>query len=235
MMHTLYRQGKVFIAKDGLITVKLDEVKNEKPAISVPYSMYPGLAHAIHIKTSHPSKTQFSNLMTRYFYTPGYTRILDEVYDNCTTCVALKKLPKELFSESTKVSEGFAAQFSADVLRSNGQMILLIRENLTQFVESLFLENERSETLEEAILVCIARFIPDTGATLRVDCVTSFQKLVKQNNIPGSPLSDYQLKIELGRTHNPNKNPIAENLVKEFEKETLRIDKRGGPICRESK
>ena len=34
----------------------------------------------------------------------------------------------------------------------------------------------------------------------------------------------------MGRSHNPNKNPVAENAVKEFHKECLRVNPRGGPL-----
>ena len=40
----------------------------------------------------------------------------------------------------------------------------------------------------------------------------------------------FRINIELGRTHNPNKNPVAENAVKEFLKERLRLNPMGGPI-----
>ena len=38
------------------------------------------------------------------------------------------------------------------------------------------------------------------------------------------------IKIDLGRTHNKNKNPVIENAIKEFHKEHLRINPNGGPI-----
>ena len=45
-----------------------------------------------------------------------------------------------------------------------------------------------------------------------------------------SILRRFSIKVELGRTHNPNKNPIAENAVKEFLKERLRLKPEGGPV-----
>ena len=43
-------------------------------------------------------------------------------------------------------------------------------------------------------------------------------------------LKRFGITIDLGRVHNPNKNPIAENAVKEFLKERLRLKPEGGPI-----
>ena len=45
-----------------------------------------------------------------------------------------------------------------------------------------------------------------------------------------SVLSKYGIKIELGRVHNVNKNPVAENAVKEYNKERLRLNPKGGPV-----
>ena len=43
-------------------------------------------------------------------------------------------------------------------------------------------------------------------------------------------LAKYSIKIELGRVHNSNKNPIAENAVKEYHKERLHLNPEGGPV-----
>ena len=40
------------------------------------------------------------------------------------------------------------------------------------------------------------------------------------------------LKIDLGRTHNKNKNPIIEKAIKEFHKEHLRISQSEGPFSK---
>ena len=38
------------------------------------------------------------------------------------------------------------------------------------------------------------------------------------------------IKIDLGRVHNVNKNPIAENAIREFHKERLRLKSNAGPV-----
>ena len=38
------------------------------------------------------------------------------------------------------------------------------------------------------------------------------------------------IRIELGRVFNKNKNQVAENAIKEFHKERLRLNPNGGPI-----
>ena len=84
-------------------------------AISIPTILFPGLIHALHRKLNHPSKAQLSKLAARYFYSPGYLRIVEEVTNGCDLCATIKQLPKALLSESTGTIEGFGTNFSADV------------------------------------------------------------------------------------------------------------------------
>ena len=112
LLFNLYREGKLKIHKDGLVTITHTESNGcQYQAISVPTALFPGLIHALHFKMSHPSKLQLGKLVSRYFYTPGYQRIIDEVSDSCQMCSALKQLPKEVFSETTGDIEGFEPTF----------------------------------------------------------------------------------------------------------------------------
>ena len=88
------------MAADGLITVsQVDPKYGTYQAISVPSQMFPGLVQAIHLKLGHPSKLQLMKLLSRYFYSPGYARVVEEVTSNCVVCSSLKQLPEQLFSE----------------------------------------------------------------------------------------------------------------------------------------
>ena len=100
LLHNLYKNGMLKKAADGFITVTQPATdEGEYAAISVPPIMYPGLAQALHLKLNHPSKLQLGRISSRYFYTPGYARIISEVTDACAVCTSLKQLPAEIFSE----------------------------------------------------------------------------------------------------------------------------------------
>ena len=105
-------------------------------------------------------------MCSRYFYTPGHTKIIDEVSTNCTTCARLRQLPAELFSESTTLNHTFGANFSADVVRREGQKILLIREKLSQFTLTTFIFDESAESLRNSIFSKVVEFIPADGTTI---------------------------------------------------------------------
>ena len=134
MLHNLYKEGKLKILKDGLVVVKHTEPDGKNyQAISVPTTLYPGLLHALHTKLNHPSKAQLARLVARYFYSPGYHRIVEEVSNACELCMAIRQLPKQLFSESTGDIEGFGKNFSADVIERTSQQILIVREKLSSY------------------------------------------------------------------------------------------------------
>ena len=230
-LHNLYKNGMLQKSRDGLITVTHEEPgRGSSQAISIPTSMYPGLIQALHLKLHHPSKLQLLKLSSRYFYSPGTARIVEEVTSNCNVCAALKQLPPELFTESTVKNETFGSNYSADVIRREGQKIFLCREKLSQFSTSCIIQDEKADSLRDALVKCIIETIPDNGALVQVDCATAFQTLKAESENDGSILKKLKIKVDLGRSHNINKNPIAENAIKEFHKESLRICPRGGPL-----
>ena len=81
------------------------------------------------------------------------------------------------------------------------------------------LENETADDMLNAIVVLTADMIPDYGTVIRTDNAPQFQRLNSLSNDQNSWLSKFNIKIELGATFNKNRNPIAENLVKECHKE----------------
>ena len=230
-LHSLYKSGQLKKAKDGLITVThIDRNQHSHEAISIPPRLFPGLVNALHIKLSHPSKLQLLRMISCYFYSPGMTRIVDEVSENCVTCSSLKQLPKEIFSESTEETPIFGSNFSADIIKKDGQLIFLAREKLSQFTITKIILDETADTLRDAIVAAVLDYMPEQGSIIQVDCSTGLQTLAAECNMDNSILYRLGIKIDLGRVHNVNKNPIAENAIREFHKERLRLKSNAGPI-----
>ena len=168
-----------------------------------------------------------TKLVTRYFYTPGYHKIIDEVTDSCEMCLALKQLPKEAFSETTGNIEGFGTNFSADVIERNKQNILIVREKLSAFTMTKLIPDQKANTLQEALISLIVEFIPHSGTKVQVDCATSWATLSTQSKHGNSLLKRLNIEIDLGRHNNKNKNPISDNACREFHKEVLRLKPEG--------
>lgn len=229
LLYNLYREGRLKVHKDGLITISHTESNGSQyQAISVPTALFPGLIHALHYKLSHPSKLQLSKLVARHFYTPGFHRIIEEVSDSCEMCCALKQLPKEVFTESTGEIEGFGTNFSADIIERNGQQILIVREKLSSFTLTKFVSDQKADTLRTALISLILDFVPHSGSLVQVDCATAWASLSKESDIENSDLMRLKIKVDLGRHFNKNKNPVVDNACREFHKEILRIKPDGG-------
>ena len=230
LLHNLYMNGSLKKATDGFITVSNPTNGGDFQAISVPSDIFPGLVQALHLKLNHPSKAQLQRLCSRYFYTPGNARIIDEISMKCSTCASLRQLPKEIFSESTEINETFGSHFSADVIRREGQKILLVREKLSQFTITSLIPDETAHSLGDTLIASVIEFIPNDGAIIQVDNAPGFQTLKSESVMPGSLLNKFRINIDLGRVLNKNRNPVAENGIKEFHKECLRMIPTGGPL-----
>ena len=232
LLHNQYTQGKLFIAEDGLLMLRTPNGHFSEAVISVPPSIFPGLLNALHVRLDHPSKGQLSNLVARYFYTPGWRTYVDEISDNCHQCMALKQLPKVLLENTFSQPAHVAAEFSADVIERNSQKILIVKEKLSQYLRGQLIEDQKADTLREALLYLILDLVSDEGATIRVDGATSFQALERESHMKGSTLNKLGIKIVVGRLVNKNKNPSAENSIKEVQKEILRLKNEPGPISK---
>ena len=127
-------------------------------------------------------------------------------------------------TETTGEILGFGSHYACDIMVRNRQKILLIREKLTQFTFGRILEKETSDEILNALIQLIADFIPEYGTVIRTDNAPQFQKLSSLNDDLEFWLKKFNIKLELGATFNSNKNPIAENMVKEVHKE---INKAG--------
>ena len=218
-LHGLFVKGDLKVDKDKTVMVKTKNGAYDGYAISIPHGLFPGLIHTLHIRLNHPSKSQLTQLVQRYFYTPGHQRIISEVSDNCFQCCSLKPLPKVLIKDTTSRVEACGTSFSADIMEREGQKILIVRESLTNFTWARLVEDQKADTLETSLLSIILPFVSGSGATVRTDGATAFQSLAARED---TDLRKNNITLEVGRLNNDNKNPQAENCIKEFEKEILR-------------
>ena len=98
---------------------------------------------------------------------------------------------------------------------------------MSSYTSSLFLENERHETLRDALIRLCLEMRPMDGppAVIRTDPAPGFKALV--NDLL---LKKHRITVELGQAKNPNKNAVAERAVQELETELLRQEPLGGAV-----
>ena len=116
------------------------------------------------------------------------------------------------------------------MIERENQKILVVRENVTQFTRATIIQDQKKDTLRQALLSLIMDLIPDNGTDVRLDGATSFQALEIEALTSDSLLNKLGVRLTIGRTLNRNKNPIAENAVKEMQKEIIRHKQVPGPV-----
>ena len=224
-LHTMYTKGQVTLHDDGLVTVECKDKDGffSGQAVSVPHSMFMGVLQSIHIRMDHPSKSQMAALVQKFFYTVGWNALIGELVDNCHQCAAMKTLPGILSADRPSATEGFGKSFSADIIERCGQKLLVVRENLSSFTSISLLADQTANTIRPALLGSLLDLIPASGCRVRTDGAASFQSLAAEASVKDSLLFKYGISIEIGDPLNSNRNPVAENAIKEFHKEVLKI------------
>ncbi|KAJ8388923.1 hypothetical protein AAFF_G00126790 [Aldrovandia affinis] len=121
--------------------------------IVVPRAVLDGLLNSLHIKLDHPTATQLKAVVQRYFYALDMDAAVQRVTNGCHRCAALKKAPVFMSDQSTcDPPEVVGSTFAADVFRRDRQFILVVRECVTSVTLSSLIEDERRETLRDALL-----------------------------------------------------------------------------------
>ena len=217
------------IADDGLLVVQRhDPLSPTRECIIVPRQALDGLLTALHIQLGHPSCHQLKMVVKRYLFALDLDKAVSRVSEGCHSCAAIRNSPTARIDQSTSPPpEAIGQSFAADVMKRSRQLIFVLRETVTSYTCSLFLENERHQTLRDAIIKLCMEMRPMDGppAVIRTDPAPSFKALL---NDP--LLKKHRVTNELGQPKNPNKNPVAERAVQELETELLRQEPLGGAV-----
>ena len=217
------------IAKDGLLVVKRDEpLSPTRECIVVPRQVLDGLLTALHIQLNHPSAHQLKMVTRRFLFALDIDRAIERVSSSCHHCASLRKSPHTVVEQTTTAPpDAIGTSFAADVVRRNRQLILVVRECVTSFTTATLLDDERHETLRDALVRLCIELHPLDGppAVIRTDPAPGFKALTNDEL-----LQQNRLTIEIGRIKNTNKDPVAERAVQELETELLRQDPSNGHV-----
>ena len=91
-------------------------------------------------------------------------------------------------------------------LSKNRQLILVLRETVSSYTTTCIIENEKHETLRNALACLCLELHPFDGpfAVIRVDPAPGFTALKDD-----AQLKQLHMSLEIGRIKNSNKNPVA--------------------------
>jgi hypothetical protein len=211
------------LSKDGLLVVQqIQPFSSTDDKIVVPRQILPGLLTALHIRLDHPTNFQQKQVVSRYFYALDLEKSLLEVSKTCHTCASLAKLTQQPPPPTTSIPPPVVgSSFAADVIKSNRQLILLLRETVTSYTTACLIDSESAESLRSGLIrLCIElRPLDGPPAIVRVDAAPGFTRLLHDKQ-----LASLRITIEIGRIKNRNKNPVAEKAVQELQDEFMRQD-----------
>ena len=102
--------------------------------------------------------------------------------------------------------------FSADVIKRNRQLILVLRECVASYTATTLVGNEQHDTQLDALIRLRIEMRPLNGPTtvIRTDPAPGYRSLV-DNEL----LHRHIMTLANGRVKNRNKNPVAEKVVQE--------------------
>ena len=217
---------RVVIARDGLLVVK-DSMPFQKEfeRIVVPQGVIHGLLSAYHLRFEHPSSHQLKRIMARYFYAINLDKSVDSLTDACDLCNGLKFVPDGLCTQSSvDPPSQVGTSFAFDVIKREKQLIAVLRETVTSYTVSSFVDSENHKDLRDVIIVLSAS-VKCVGSEIRVDPGPGLACLAEDSILKAQGIS-----MILGNSK--NKNPVAERAIEELEIEILKIAPDKGPITK---
>ena len=115
----------------------------------IPREFSESILSLIHYKEyDHPNAPQMTEIAKRKYLFFYVAKIAKSVRDDCKLFVSRDRLPKEETSDETETKTTVPGTFYiADVLIQNKMKILVVRENLTSFTQTKFIQDEKKDTL----------------------------------------------------------------------------------------
>ena len=221
---------KITISRDGLLVYKdTTPFLPTRELIVIPQHLLQGLLTSFHIRFDHPSASQLTKLFNRNFFALKLSEYITRVTNNCSQCQSIKTIPRELHPQVGKPSLTSypCVEFAMDIIRRYRQIIFSLRDTFSSFTISQLLENEKHDTIRDALILSITQLRPtnDTVVYIRVDSAPGIESL-RDDPI----LSSLNIILDFGRVKNVNKNPVAEKNCRELGNELLRLNPDGTPI-----
>jgi hypothetical protein len=138
----------------------------------------------------------------------------------------MQHIPKEIFEQSTReVPMTVGSVFSADVLRREGQKILVLQDIFSSFLVAQMIPNEQSITLQQNSVHLSANYKHPGGCLIRVDSAPGF-KALKNDKF----MRSVGIELDFGRVKNKNQNPSIDKAIQDLEKEIKRLAPNAGPV-----
>ena len=217
-----YMSSKVVVAHDGVLVIRNAEpLSAVREQIVVPNQVLHGLLMVLHLRLGHPTTLNLQKVFKRYFFALNSNKAITEISQSCHQCASIAKFPDAMIPQSSEPPpESIGVRFASDILKRCSQKIIILRECVTSYTLAETVNRETAEDIGNSLVNMCSILRPSQlqPVIIRVDPAPAHQSLFL--NIQGSSiLKEKSINLELGRTLNINKNPVAEAAISELRRE----------------
>ena len=133
--------------------------------------------------------------------------LLDRLYQNCYTCSIIQKQPRVSVPDETKSKVPHPHRyFHADVIKREGQHILLIIDHFTSLVVAAIIPSEKAQDLKSGIINLTTSIRHPGPITVVTDSAPGFISLAKDDK----DLQDLHVSLILKDHLNKNYNTVVD-------------------------
>lgn len=226
-MNAVFKQA---VIDDGLLVVKhIDpNLFLETNRIVIPKPFIPAILSMIHLKGNHPSKFQSEKIFQKYFFSPGLKEQLDQLYEQCYLCNAVKKIPQvQTDIHTTRPPEQPGTHMNIDIIRRASQYIMVNVDLFSKFMTTTLIHSERKEDLVEGIIRTVTPLRRSNSTLVRSDAAPGLRSLAEN---PHPDLQNMGIQIIIGEDFNKNKNCHVDKAIQELENEIRKLDTTNNKI-----
>lgn len=227
-----YMARKLIMSADGLLVHRSIKPLTCIDQIVVPQSVTDGILTALHLKLQHPTSHQLVKAFSRYFYCLNLDQAVSMVSKSCHHCNSIKDVPKSLIEQSTSDPPSHVGvNYAADIIKRCKQKIFIIRETTTSYTLAEFINDETKKEVTSALVRLCNIMKPSklSPIKVRLDPAPAHQSMLTKI-ASDTVLNQNNITLELGRSLNPNKNPVVDKAIRELHRELVSVNPTGGPV-----
>ena len=216
---------------DGLVVVER-LLQPHLVNLSVPI-LPPNFAKSImlaaHIKLDHPKPSQFEKIVFRNFCTIKIKNLIKELFENCYTCQADLVIQAEAPNFKTESKPSCPGVYwSCDVMKHGKKNIMVSTDNFSSFTICAFINSEKQEDCEKAIISSIFPFKAVVGdVKIRVDTAPGLSAMISRSS---DNFKEANIVLEPGHIKNKNSLAKVDKTMSELRAIIRTISPDGSPL-----
>ena len=221
---------KESVVHKGLLVVRSfdDRKMREIDKVVIPPSFLDSILTVLHLRLNHPKLCQLKKVFERYFFSPRTEKALSKLYENCHVCISVDKYPKHLeVYESNLFPSHPGTVMNIDILKREGQLVLVNVDLFSSFVTTCFIPSEIASDLAHSVIQATTPIRNSPTLLVRVDKAPGFASLAKSSN---SLLDEVGIKLELANDENKNSNCYVDKVICELEEELRKLSPDGEKV-----